>query len=101
MQLPSAPDQPLLEQDLEVAELLEAKIKQLDGEIGQSQSEEEKLLESIPGIGPLFSSVIASEIDGIGRFNSSAKLAAYVGVVPTTHVSGGRVFQRAAAVAMQ
>ncbi|HEY5992156.1 MAG TPA: transposase, partial [Candidatus Udaeobacter sp.] len=48
--------------------------------IGQSQSAEEKLLESIPGIGPLFSSVIATEIDGIKRFNSSAKLAAYAGV---------------------
>jgi transposase len=88
VQLPSAADQPLLKQDLEVAELLEAKIKQ----IGQSQSEEERLLESIPGIGPLFSSVIATEIDGIGRFHSSAKLAAYAGVVPTTHASGGRVF---------
>ena len=58
VQLPCAGDQPLLEQDLEVAELLEEKIKQLDRSIGQSQSEEEKLLESIPGIGPLFSSVI-------------------------------------------
>jgi transposase len=92
VQLPGTADQPLLEQNLEVAELLEAKIKQLDKQIGQSQSEEEKLLESIPGIGPLFSSVIATEIDGIGRFNSSAKLAAYAGVVPTTHASGGRVF---------
>jgi len=92
VQLPCAEDQPLLKQDLEVAELLEQKIKQLDRAIGQSQSVEEKLLESIPGIGPLFSSVIATEIDGIERFNSAAKLAAYAGVVPTTHASGGRVF---------
>jgi transposase len=92
VQLPSAADQPLLKQDLEVTELLEEKIKQLDKQIGQTQSAEEKLLESVPGIGPLFSSVIATEIDGIGRFHSSAKLAAYAGVVPTTHASGGRVF---------
>jgi transposase len=92
VQLPCPEDQPLLEQDLEVAELLEQKIKQLDRLIGQTQSQEEKLLESIPGIGPLFSSVIATEIDGIARFNSPAKLAAYAGVVPTTHASGGRVF---------
>src|SRR6266581_4785329 len=59
IQLPTNEDQPLLEQNLEVAQLLEAKIKQLDRTIGQSQSAEEKLLESIPGIGPLFSSVIA------------------------------------------
>jgi transposase len=92
VKLPCAEDQPLLKQDLEVAELLEQKIKQLDRAIGQSQSVEEKLLESIPGIGPLFSSVIATEIDGIARFNSAGKLAAYAGVVPTTHASGGRVF---------
>ncbi len=92
VQLPCPEDQPLLEQDLEVAQLLETKIKELDRLIGQTQSQEEKLLESIPGIGPLFSSVIATEIDGIARFNSPAKLAAYAGVVPTTHASGGRVF---------
>ncbi len=92
VKLPCAEDRPLLEQDLEVAELLEKKIKQLDGQIGRTQSAEEKLLESIPGIGPLFSSVIGTEIDGITRFNSAAKLAAYAGVVPTTHASGGRVF---------
>src|SRR5438034_2263826 len=92
VQLPCPEDQPLLEQDLEVAELLEQKIKQLDRLIGQTQSQEEKLLESIPGIGPLFSSVIATEIDGIARFNSPANLSAYAGVLPTTHASGGRVF---------
>jgi transposase len=92
VQLPCSEDQPLLEQDLEVAKVLEDKIKQLDRAIGQSQSAEEKLLESIPGIGPLFSSVIATEIDGIVRFHSASKLAAYAGVVPTTHASGGRVF---------
>jgi transposase len=92
VQLPCSEDQPLLKQDLEVANALEEKIKELDRAIGQTQSAEEKLLESIPGIGPLFSSVIATEIDGIKRFHSSAKLAAYAGVVPTTHASGGRVF---------
>jgi transposase len=92
VELPCASDQPLLAQDLEVSGLLAAKIKQLDQLIGQSQSAEEKLLESLPGIGPVFSSVIATEIDGITRFPTPAKLCAYAGVVPTTHASGGRVF---------
>lgn len=43
-------------------------------------------------IGPAFSSVIATEIDGIARFPTAARLCAYAGVVPTTHASGGRVF---------
>jgi transposase len=91
-QLPTASDQPLLGQDLEVMRLLSAKIKELAQLIGRSQSPEEKLLESLPGIGPIFSSLIATEIDGIGRFATAAKLCAYAGLVPTTHASGGRVF---------
>jgi Transposase and inactivated derivatives len=93
VRLPTEGDQPLLVQDLEVMELLEAKIKELDRLIGQSQGDEEKLLESLPGIGPVFSSVIATEIDGVARFGTPAKLCAYAGVVPTTHASGGRVYQ--------
>ena len=92
VQLPAEADRPLLAQDLEVMRLLTAKIKELDAFIGQSQSAEEKLLESLPGIGPVFSSVIATEIDGIARFATAARLCAYAGVVPTTHASGGRVF---------
>ena len=61
----------MLKQNLEVAELLEQKIKELNRMIRQSQSEEEKLLERIPKIGPLFSSVIATEIDCIARFTSA------------------------------
>jgi transposase len=93
VQLPTEGDQPLLAQDLEVMGVLEAKIKELDRRIGSTQSAEEKLLESLPGIGPVFSSVIASEIDGVTRFACPAKLCAYAGVVPTTHASGGRVYQ--------
>jgi transposase len=92
VELPQSADQPLLAQDLEVMRLLETKIKELDALIGRTQSPEEKLLESFPGIGPVFSSVIATEIDGISRFCTAAKLCAYAGVVPTTHASGGRVF---------
>src|SRR5688500_18943400 len=60
VQLPTESDQPLLAQDLEVMQMLAAKIKQLDELIGASKSAEEKLLESLPGIGPVFSSVIAT-----------------------------------------
>lgn len=92
VQLPASADQPRLAQDLEVMALLEVKIKELERWIGQRQSETEKRLQSVPGIGPVFSSVIATEIDGIERFVSSAKLCAYAGVVPTTHASEGRFY---------
>jgi transposase len=88
VQLPAAADQPLLVQDLEVMALLDAKIKELDRWIGQTQSPTEKLLESVPGIGPVFSSVIATEIDGIARFVSSAKLCAYAGASLTAGCCG-------------
>ena len=93
VRLPAEADQPLLEQDLEVLRLLEETITQADKLIGLAKTEDERLLESFPGIGPVFSAVIASEIDGIARFASAAKLSAYAGLVPATHASGGRVYQ--------
>lgn len=49
-------------------------------------------MRTIPGLGALLATVVALEIDRIERFESSAKLAAYAGLVPTTHSSGGHTF---------
>lgn len=47
-----------------------------------------QLLRSLPGLGVHWASVIAVEIDGIDRFASRDKLAAYAGLVPSTYASG-------------
>lgn len=57
------------------------------------------LLMSIPGVGPYTALVIASEIDGIGRFVRPHKLCAYAGLVPSVRSSGesvhyGRITRR-------
>lgn len=46
------------------------------------------LLRSIPGIGPLTSAYIISEIGDINRFSSFKKFAGYVGIIPGIYSSG-------------
>lgn len=47
-----------------------------------------KLLKSIPGIGPLTSIQILTELEDIRRFTSFKKLNSFVGFKPTTYSSG-------------
>jgi transposase len=84
----------LLASELELLEMLKRKICQSDGIVKELAKENRKvrLLRSIPGIGPFFSVLIAYEIDDISRFKDEKKLCAYVGLVPSTHASGGKVF---------
>jgi len=47
-------------------------------------------LKTIPGVGSILAIVIAREIGTIDRFPSACHLAAYAGVVPKVHSSGGK-----------
>lgn len=47
-----------------------------------------KLLRSIPGIGPLTTVQLLTEIDGIERFSSFKKFNSYVGLKPRSYSSG-------------
>lgn len=51
-----------------------------------------KLLKTIPGIGEFFARLIDAEIDDIRRFRNAKRLAAYVGLVPSTYSSGGKTY---------
>lgn len=48
------------------------------------------LLRSLPGVGEILATVIALEIGDVTRFARPQKLAAYAGLVPRVHSSGGR-----------
>jgi transposase len=48
-----------------------------------------QLLETIPGIGPLTASALAASIDNARAFRSGRELAAWPGLVPRQHSSGG------------
>ena len=52
------------------------------------------LLQSIPGVGPVYAALIAVEIGDIGRFRDSSHLASYAGVAPRKEESGTSVHKR-------
>jgi transposase len=54
------------------------------------ETEEARLLMTIPGIGYYSALLIVSEIGDIRRFPSARKLCSYAGLVPSVHSSGGR-----------
>ena len=66
-----------------------AALEQRIGEVIAARPETE-LLQSIPGVGPTLSVVIASEISKIERFHRPEQLASYAGVTPRVHSSGGK-----------
>lgn len=51
-----------------------------------------KLLRSIPGVGPIMSVTLLSELEELARFKSLDKLCSYVGLVPKTNSSGGKEY---------
>lgn len=86
------PDLHLLNQDIRILEGLDKLISEnnkLMKEFGETDYAMQ-LLQTIPGIGPVISSVISTEIDKIERFSEPSRLCAYAGVVPSTYSSGGR-----------
>jgi len=87
-----APDNTLLEQDLETLEQLGTTIKELETQIAEANGVDEatRRLQTLPGVGPILAAVMAAEIDGVARFSRADKLCAYASLVPTTHSSGGK-----------
>jgi transposase len=47
-------------------------------------------LQTIPGVGPFGALLLQAEIGPVTRFRSAQELAAYAGLVPSTHSSGGK-----------
>lgn len=86
------PDAMILVQNLAMLDTLDALIKMDEERIKADGAKDHsvEILQSMPGIGLVIGSVIATEIDTIARFGSYAKFAAYCGLVPSTHSSGGK-----------
>jgi transposase len=89
LELP-APHDKLLAQDLAALELLDAQVKELEKHASDAMTPDGMLLGTMPGFGVILSSMVADEIDGVGRFRTSAKLVCYSGLCPTTSSSGGK-----------
>jgi transposase len=90
-----------VEEDRRIFESSMRLIEQLSLEISSSnqmmdeifhKDKDAQLLRTIPGIGKTLAVLISTEIDGISRFKSPAKLCSYAGLVPSTHSSGGKTY---------
>jgi transposase len=73
---------------LETLKTLNDEIESVNSQIANNDSEEIRLLMSIPGIDYYSAVLIFSEIGDISRFPSHNKLASWAGLVPSMHQSG-------------
>ncbi len=51
-----------------------------------------ELLETLYGVGPVLSVIIAQEVGDVNRFADAAHFASYCGVCPRVHSSGGKTY---------
>jgi transposase len=81
----------LKELTLEIGEL-EARIETAEKQLKQlaSQTPKVELLRTIPGIGLLTATALAGFVGTVERFPSGRHFAAYLGLTPLEHSSGGR-----------
>lgn len=84
---------PAIERFIAHLEYLEHQRKELDEEIAATTAgnRDVALLRTIPGLGPFLSVLVASSIADVTRFPDPDKLAAYAGMVPSTHQSGNSI----------
>ncbi len=80
------------DQLLEELDLIQEKIHTFETRMTEAfqDSDDVRLLQTMPGIGKILSVVLASEIGDIARFPSASHLAAYSGTTPRVHASGGK-----------
>jgi transposase len=71
---------------------LETKIESVTGEIGRISRSNEgcKRLMGIPGIGPIISTALVAAVGNASAFRKGRDLAAWLGLVPRQHSSGGK-----------
>jgi transposase len=55
------------------------------------QTEEIRILKTLPGVGNILAVVIGLEVGRVGRFGGAEKLASYAGTTPRVHASGGKI----------
>ena len=72
----------------ELVDFFDAKLLFLDRKIRKFNPQLQKLLQSIPGIGPQTASTCVAEIGDIERFTHARRLVAYVGLDSRVHESG-------------
>ena len=88
------PDNMLLRQNLEMLDNLD-KVIRLDEAQIKAEGRQDRAVEiaaSVPGIGLVIGSIIATETDGVQRFLGPERYTGYCGLSPSTHSSGGKTY---------
>lgn len=77
---------------LEALDALEEQIKALEKRMEEvfEETDEARLLKTLPGVGFILSVVLSGEIGDVERFTSPERLASYSGTVPRVASSGGK-----------
>jgi transposase len=77
---------------VELVRDLHRRLAEIDRELGELAREHPtaRRLATIPGVGPITATALVVAIGDIGRFRSGRHLAAYLGLVPQQHASGGK-----------
>jgi transposase len=77
---------------LETLDALKEQIEVLEGRMKEvfEETEEVRLLKTLPGVGFILSVVMSGEIGEIGRFSCADRLASYSGTTPRVAASGGK-----------
>lgn len=87
---------PLLIQELQILHEhyieLNDRIKSYDQKLSRlaNESEDGKLLQSIPGVGPLIASQCLADLGSVGQFKNGRNMAAWMGLVPRQYSTGGK-----------
>jgi len=78
---------------LEQLDQTEQKIKAIEARMKTlfKETEQHRLLETMPGVGFILAVVILQEVGDMRRFASAERFASYSGVTPRVHASGGKV----------
>lgn len=94
LEWPVAEDKRIFESSMRLIEQLTSEISASNRMVDEifKKDRDAQLLFTIPGIGKTLAVLISTEIDGIDRFKSAAKLSSYAGLVPSTHSSGGKTY---------
>lgn len=71
---------------------LDRRVDELDQEIQRiaAASPVAKRLQQIPGIGPITATALLAAVGNVGQFRQGRELAAWLGLVPRQHSSGGK-----------
>lgn len=82
----------LISQLLEHFKALHGRVIEIEAQIKSwhRSSESSRRLEKVPGIGPLTASALAAALGNARNFDNGRQLAAWLGLVPRQHSSGGK-----------